>query len=574
MILKGNPVSPGIAIGPLYIYEPFHVEISENFCARGETGGHKDAYLDVKNKAVLEIEAISSSLENDDPEKAKIFIAHRDILNDPAIHEEITEGIESELWTAEWAIWKIYAKFIKMIQKAKDPVIRERAADFEDVRKRLLRIHLGVEERNLSSLDKPSIVAARDLLPSDTATLDRRSVLAILAEQGSATSHSAIIARSYEIPAVLGIKDLMGLLKQGDTAAVDALKGEVFLNPDGEQKAVFALKREAYLREAAETKEFLKKEPLMADGTRIAIGLNIGDANDEELAGAECTDFVGLFRTEFLYMGRDELPSEDEQFEVYRKVLELYGKREVSLRTLDIGGDKTLQCMDLPKEENPFLGKRALRLCFSYPEIFKTQLRAALRSSVYGNLNIMLPMVGSIDDIRRAKVLLEEAKAELDAKAVSYGCYKLGIMIEIPSIAMIADLAAQEVDFASIGTNDLCQYLTATDRMNSDLSGYYQPYHPAMFRIIGRVAREFTWAGKPVSVCGEMGGDKYAAAVLVGLGIHKLSMGFASVAGIKKMLSGLSMSKAEEMAVKVIGCFTAAEAEEYLRQNAVFTAKG
>jgi phosphotransferase system enzyme I (PtsI) len=567
-MLKGIPVSPGVALGTVYVYRPLSIEAVENFIEKDSVEHEKERYAHALKKAADELNAIHASLYNDDPEKAKIFSAHIDILNDPAIQEEIIEAIETELWAGDWAIWKIYAKFIKMILKAKDQMIRERSVDFEDVRKRILRNWKGLPEDNLSALAKPVIIAAHDLLPSDTATLDRRNVLAIITETGGSTSHSAIIARSYGIPAILGISGLLDAVAQNDFAAVDALAGEVFLNPDEKTKTNMAAKREKYLVQAEETKTFLKKEPLTSDGKKIDIGLNIGNANDEELSGADCTDFVGLFRSEFLYMDRDSLPSEDEQFSVYKKVLERYGSRPVTLRTLDIGGDKTLSCMELPKEDNPFLGNRALRLCFCYPDIFKTQLRAALRASVYGNLNIMLPMVGSMDDIRKARLVLDEVKAELDSKNISYSKdFKFGIMIEIPSIAMIADIAAKEVDFASIGTNDLCQYLTAVDRMNPEVSEYYQDFHPAMFRIIGNVAQAFHEAGKPLSVCGEMGGNPFAVAALVGLGLRKLSMGLASVASLKRMLSRFSISEMEEIANTVKDFSTAKEVESFLKQR-------
>ena len=568
MELKGNPVSPGIAMGPIHIYRPFSAQAEEHYIEKNSIEAEKARYAKVKDKAAGEIHSIHSALMNDDPEKAKIFIAQKDILNDPAIGEEIIEGIETELWAGDWAIWKVYAKFIRMILKAKDIVIRERSADFEDVRRRLLRIWKGLPEDSLLTLASPVIIAAGELLPSDAAVLDRRKALAVITEKGAATSHSAIIVKSYEIPAVFGIPNLLETVKQGCYAAVNALGGEVFLEPDSETRTRFSARREKYLKEAADAKTFLRKEPLCSDGQRIDIGLNIGNANDEELAGAEFTDFVGLFRTEFLYMEASQLPSEEEQFTIYRRVLELYGNRPVTLRTLDIGGDKTLDYMELPKEDNPFLGKRALRLCFSLPDIFKTQLRAALRASVFGNLNLMLPMVGSMDDIRRAKQILEEVKAELDASGQPYSRdFKFGIMIEIPSIALIADLAAAEVDFASLGTNDLCQYLTAVDRMNPEVSAYYQSYHPAMFRLIGETAKHFTAAGKPLSVCGEMGGDPLAAAVLVGLGLRKLSMGFAAIAPVKQMLSRLSIAEAEEIARTVKALSTAAEVETYLKQK-------
>jgi phosphotransferase system enzyme I (PtsI) len=400
------------------------------------------------------------------------------------------------------------------------------------------------------------------LLPSDTASLDRGRVLAIITEAGGPTSHSAIIARSYGIPAVLGIEGLLATLEKSKTesAAVDAESGEVFLNPDAELAAKFSERRKMFIKKREEALRFLGVEARTKDGVRVELGLNIGKVDDKELEGEAYTDFSGLFRTEFLFMGRDKLPGEDEQYEVYRKVLERYGERPVSLRTLDIGGDKPLSSMELPREDNPFLGNRALRLCFTHPEIFKTQLRAALRASVHGNLWLMLPMVGSIDDIRKAKKYINEVRAELTEKKIPFNKnFKTGIMIEIPAIAMIADLAAAEVDFASIGSNDLCQYLCAADRINPAVSAYYQSYHPGLFRMIGNVVAAFNKAGKPISVCGELGGDAVAAPLLIGLGLRKLSMGFASVAELKRVLAGLSLGEAEALAKKALVLQTAEE---------------
>lgn len=568
MRLKGNAVSDGLAIGSLFIYSPFSVTVIESICEESQTEENLCRLDEIKKQAAEELRAICQRLEAEDHDKAKIFVAHQDILEDESVNEEIIEGIRDEHWSPDWAIQKIYDKFIRMLKKAPDPLIRERAADLEDVRGRLLRIWYGVPESNLSSLTKPVVIAAHDLLPSDTATLDRGKVLAILTETGGPTSHSAIIARSYEIPAILGVPELLQHAREGQLAAVDALNGVIELDPTPEKIAEFKERRLEYLKLAVETKSYLGVEPLMADGVRIDVGLNIGSANEEEMKGEAFTDLIGLFRTEFLYMGRAELPSEEEQFVIYKTVLELYGSRPVTLRTLDIGGDKELSYLQLPKEENPFLGNRALRLCFSYPDIFKTQLRAALRASVYGNLWLMLPMVGSIDDIRRAKSVIEEVKSELRAEGIPYNEeFKTGIMIEVPSMALIADLAAKEVDFASIGTNDLCQYLTATDRMNPQVAPYYQTYHPALFRIIGYVVRTFNAAYKPICVCGEMGGDRLAAAVLVGFGMRKLSMGFASVAKIKKMLARLTISQAEELAANVVAMAEAGAVEAYLKEK-------
>ncbi len=566
MELKGNAVSQGIAIGEVFLYTPFKPVVEESYIEQEAVEQNLARYRQVKEAAKNELENIVRTLEADDPEKAKIFTAHIDILFDEAMEEEILEAISDDLLSPEYAIQKIYEKFIKILSRTKDPLIQERAADLRDVRGRLLRIWFGVEEKNLSALSKPVIVAAHDLFPSDTATLDRSKVLAILTEIGGSTSHSAIIARSYEIPAVLGIPNLMSQLQEGQHIIADALKGKVIADPTAEQIAEYEKAREKYLVQAAELKRFKDVEPVTPDGQRVDITLNIGSAEPVELEGSHCTDGVGLFRSEFLYMGRETLPSEDEQYGIYKRAVVEFGERPVILRTLDIGGDKKLDSMQLPVEENPFLGLRAVRLCFAYMDIFKTQLRAALRAGQHGNLWIMFPMIGSIDDIRRCKAVVQEVRDELDAQNTPYGKnVKIGIMVEIPSIAVAADLAAQEVDFASIGTNDLCQYLTAVDRMNPTVSQYYQSYHPSMFRVIKMVVDAFKAAGKPVSVCGEMGGDPVAAAVLIGLGFRKLSMGIASVASIKKLVTGLSIDRAEKLAQRVLMQPTAADVEALVR---------
>ena len=567
MEYKGNPVSEGIAVGKAYLYQPYVPQVTEGEIPEDQAPAAVARYEKLLEGAKQELAAIRDRLEKaGDGDKAKIFTAHQDILFDVAMDEEIRDKITYDFMTPEWAIHKVYEKFIKILNKAKDDLIRERVADMRDVKNRLLRIAAGVPEKNLAALGEPVIVVAHDLLPSDTATLDRKNVLALVTEIGGATSHSAIIARSYEIPALLGVDGAMENLSHGQEIAVDAVEGLLVADPSGEVKADFAKKREAFLKRREEEKKFLGVEPRMADGTLLPVHLNVGSANDQELTAEKYTDGVGLFRTEFIYMGKEQLPTEDEQYEIYKKVLTAFGDRPVTIRTLDIGGDKKLQCMELPVEENPFLGNRALRLCFSMPEVFLTQLRAALRASVHGNLWIMFPMVGSMDDIRRAKAFVQQAKDQLDAQGVPYSPnVKLGIMVEIPSIALVADLAAKEVDFASIGTNDLTQYSTAVDRMNPALREYYQSYHPALFRLIGYVVESFAKEGKPVSVCGEMGGDPYAAAVLAGLGMSKLSMGSASVARIKKMLSGLTMEKARELAAKARSLPTNDEVESYLK---------
>ncbi len=566
MNYKGNPVSRGIAIGEAYLYEAFVPTVEESFIPADQTYEAIARYEAAKEKAKAERETVRARLRGD-AEKAKIFSAHIEILFDEAMEADIRDGIAKKHLAPDWAIHQVYEKYMKILGAAKDDLIRERVADMKDVKNRLLRCWQGVEEKNLSNLEQPAVVVARDLLPSDTATLDRSKVLAIVTEIGGATSHSAIIARSYEIPALLGVAQITKKLSNGQPVIVDALDGVLIADPTDAQKAEYDKKKDAYAVKAAEIKKYLDAKPVSPDGTRVEVELNIGSASAKELEGSRYTDGVGLFRTEFLYMGRPSLPSEEEQYEIYKKVLVEFGDRPVILRTLDIGGDKVLESMELPKEENPFLGKRALRLCFDNLPVFKTQLRALLRAAVHGSLWLMLPMVGSMDDIRRAKEIIGEVRADLDKEGVPYGKdYKLGIMVEIPSIALIADLAVQEVDFCSIGTNDLTQYSTAVDRMNPAVSKYYQTFHPALFRLIGFVVDEFVKAGKPVGVCGEMGGDPLAAAVLLGLGMRRLSMGIASVAQIKKLINGLDMGHAEEIAQTVKNLSTAGEVEVYLRK--------
>jgi len=567
MVYKGNPVSKGIAIGKVFVYRPYSPDVSEKTFDPSRTDEFLQRYEDVKKSAESELRRIHALLSDRDPDKAKIFAAHIDIVYDEAITEEIIDAIRNDHFEPDYAIENIYSTYARMISKAKDPLIRERAADLFDVKNRLIRIWHGVEERDLSALDEPVIVAAYDLLPSDTATIDRKNVIAIITETGSYTSHSAIIAKSYEIPAILGIPSLMSFIRHGEEAIVDAIEGDLITEPDKELLDHYHLKRDRYLIKAEETKKYLDKEALTKDGIRIDIGLNIGSGNDEELDHAPYSDFVGLFRTEFLYMSGDSMPTEEQQFEVYKNVLSGFKDKPVCLRTLDIGADKTLSYLDLPREENPFLGCRGLRLCFDRIDIFKTQLRAALRASVFGDLCIMLPMVSCIEDIRRAKVIIEEVKSDLSAKDVPFdNNIKVGVMIEVPSAALIADLIAEEVDFASIGTNDLCQYTTATDRLNPAVTQYYQSYHPALFRLIDMIVSSFRKAGKPISVCGELGGDPLAIPVLVGLGIRKLSMSFSAVASAKAVLSSYTVEQMTEMAQRVKLLPTSDDVTKYLTQ--------
>lgn len=565
MVFTGKSVSQGVAVGRIFVYKPFTPVVSESHFGGEEAGAKLEQYRAVRKKAAAELERIRNAMKRNNPDKAEIFTAHLDILFDEELDEMVSAAILKELLEPDFAIEKIYSQSAERLAQVEDSLIQERAADINDVKLRLLRNWAGVAEKNLSVLTGPVIVATRDLTPSDTATMDVANVMGIVTEKGGATSHTAILARSYGIPAVLGVSGFMDHIRDGGEAVLDAYEGKLITDPDDEQKRHYRQKEEQDLREARQLQLYLNRETRTRDDEKIEIGLNIGSCGKKELAAAEYMDYVGLFRTEFLYMNSESLPDEEHQFKIYKKVLEAYQGRPVTLRTLDIGGDKNLPYLELPREDNPFLGCRALRFCFREEELFQTQLRAALRASVYGNLWIMLPMVASLDDVRRAKSIIQDVKQRLSAENIAYSeNIKVGVMIEIPSVALIADALAKEVDFASIGTNDLCQYLTASDRLNESVSEYYQSYHPALFRLIGSVVSEFNRAGKPISVCGEMGGDRLSAPVLVGLGMRKLSMSLSSAAKIKKVLSELTTGEMKEMAERVVRFATAGEVQDYL----------
>ena len=568
MKLIGLAVSEGVAIGPVYRYKPFDCAVSRRQLEAGETEAAAARYHSARRRARLELEALHGRLAAEHPEKAAIFAAHLDILFDAAMEEEILACIAHERVAEDWAVDRVYAQYAALLSEADDALISERAADIVDVKIRLLRCLAGEEDAGFAALTTPSVILAHDLLPSDTASLDRALTLGIITEVGGATSHSAIIARGFGIPAVLGVQRALEHIEPQSTVILDAVDGAVLLSPTPQEIADYTEKREAFRKKSAQLERYLRAQPLTRDGVHVEVDLNIGGVGDAELAGADFTDGVGLFRTEFLFMGRSRLPDEEEQRAAYTRVLDVYGDRPVIFRTLDAGGDKKLDALSLPVEENPFLGNRALRLCLSRPDIFHTQLRACLRAGAGKVLWLMFPMVGSLEDIRAAKEAVRLAETELKAQGLPH-CenVKLGIMVEIPSIALMAAEAACEVDFASIGTNDLTQYLLAVDRMNPAVTAYYQMFHPAVFRLIKRVADAFIAQGKPVGVCGELGGNKLAIPALIGFGIRKLSMGASSVAAAKQIVCGLTLPQAQEIAQTVCATATAAETEADLQRE-------
>lgn len=563
MFLSGNAVSKGIAIAKAYRYEPLDLTISKRTCKPEETEAEDRRFQLARKQAKEELQVLYAALEEQHPDQAKIFLAHQEVIEDEEMIEETMDAIKVDCMTAENAVDTIFNQYADLLRQVKDPLIAGRAADLLDVRARVLRLLLGKEERRLDHFAEDVIVVAHDLLPSDTANLDRVHVKGLITEVGGSNSHCAILARSFLLPAILGAGDAMSRIKDGQDLILDGLTGQIWLDFSKEEKEQYEQKRQLWKKQIEEEQTFLLRPGATKDGAEIALGINVG--SDSYDTAEEAYDFIGLFRTEFLYMENDHMPTEEEQFRVYRRILEGAKGKPVTLRTLDIGGDKTLPYFSLPKEDNPFLGERALRLCFSHREIFETQVRAALRASVYGSLQIMFPMVGSVEDIRQAKAWVSQIMSALDQEGIAYDPkVKIGVMIEVPSLALQADLVAQEVDFASIGSNDLTQYVCAADRMNAAMEPYYQTYAPAMIRLLGFVFDSFQKANKPISVCGEMAGNPKGAALLVGLGARKLSMNAAMLAAVKAELARHTIDELEKMAKTCQGLCTEKEIKEQM----------
>ncbi len=493
-------------------------------------------------------------------DKAAIFEAHLLVLSDPELVGPIEESIKNEKVNAEAALKNTADMFIMMFEQMDNEYMKERAADIRDVTKRVLAHLLGVALVNPSMISEEVIIVAEDLTPSDTAQLNRQYVKGFTTDIGGRTSHSAIMARSMEIPAVVGTKTATETIKNGDLVIVDGLSGEVHINPSEETVKQYEQKAADYEAQKAEWAKLVNEATVSRDGHHVELAANIGTPNDLVGVVNNGGEGVGLYRTEFLYMGRDTLPTEEEQYTAYKAVLEGMNGKPVVVRTLDIGGDKELPYLHLPKEMNPFLGFRAIRLCLEEQEIFRTQLRALLRASSAGNLKIMFPMIATIDEFRQAKAVLDEEKQKLIGEGVIVSdSIEVGIMVEIPSTAVLADLFAKEVDFFSIGTNDLIQYTMAADRMNERVSYLYQPYSPSILRLVKNVIDAAHKEGKWTGMCGEMAGDETAIPVLLGLGLDEFSMSATSILKARSLIKRLNKSDMDKLAAEVLNMSTTAE---------------
>lgn len=565
--IHGIAASSGIAIAKAYRLETPHLAAEKRTVADVEA---EIARLEAAvAKAKEELEAIKQhALEKLGEDKAAIFAAHLLVLDDPELLNPIKEKIKTEQVNAEYALHETASFFISMFEGMDNEYMKERAADIRDVTKRVLAHLLGVTISNPSLISEEVVIIAEDLTPSDTAQLNRQYVKGFATDIGGRTSHSAIMARSLEIPAVVGTKAITAEVQNGDIVIVDGLDGQVVVNPSPELLARYEEKRARYEEQKAEWAKLVDQPTVTADGVHVELAANIGTPDDVKGALANGAEGIGLYRTEFLYMGRSELPTEDEQFAAYKTVLEQMGGKPVVVRTLDIGGDKELPYLQLPKEMNPFLGFRAIRLCLEMQDMFRTQLRALLRASVHGNLKIMFPMIATLDEFRQAKaILLEEKEALLRQGVPVADGIEVGMMVEIPAAAVMADQFAREVDFFSIGTNDLIQYTMAADRMNERVSYLYQPYNPAILRLISYVIDAAHREGKWVGMCGEMAGDPIAIPILLALGLDEFSMSATSILPARAQLKRLSKEDAVCVKETVLSLGTAEEVVSFVKRT-------
>ncbi|HHQ4984266.1 TPA: phosphoenolpyruvate--protein phosphotransferase [Staphylococcus aureus] len=562
-LIKGIAASDGVAIAKAYLLVEPDLTFDKNEKVT-DVEGEVAKFNNAIEASKVELTKIRNNAEVQlGADKAAIFDAHLLVLDDPELIQPIQDKIKNENANAASALTDVTTQFVTIFESMDNEYMKERAADIRDVSKRVLSHILGVELPNPSMIDESVVIVGNDLTPSDTAQLNKEFVQGFATNIGGRTSHSAIMSRSLEIPAIVGTKSITQEVKQGDMIIVDGLNGDVIVNPTEDELIAYQDKRERYFADKKELQKLRDADTVTVDGVHAELAANIGTPNDLPGVIENGAQGIGLYRTEFLYMGRDQMPTEEEQFEAYKEVLEAMDGKRVVVRTLDIGGDKELSYLNLPEEMNPFLGYRAIRLCFAQQDIFRPQLRALLRASVYGKLNIMFPMVATINEFREAKAILLEEKENLKNEGHDISDdIELGIMVEIPATAALADVFAKEVDFFSIGTNDLIQYTLAADRMSERVSYLYQPYNPSILRLVKQVIEASHKEGKWTGMCGEMAGDETAIPLLLGLGLDEFSMSATSILKARRQINGLSKNEMTELANRAVDCATQEEVIE------------
>ena len=566
MRIQGISGSRGVAVGNVYRYIQEEIVIPDYTVAEDKVEEEIGKFAAAMAATLKQLDTIrQKALDEMGPEEAAIFEAHMQIAQDPSLSDGIKSLVESGHTNVVAATAQTIETFANIFLGMEDAYMRERGADIKDIGDRLMRNMLGMNPRGLSHISGEVILVAQDLAPSDTASLDKNVVKGIVTAAGGPTSHAAIMARTLEIPAVMGVGDIESFV-DGDKAVVLGTDGIVEINPSDADWSEYTNQAAAFQEELKRLRESANLEATTTDGHYVELFGNIGKAKDAKNALTMGAQGIGLYRTEFLYMENDELPAEDVQFEEYKKVAQDMKGKPVIIRTMDIGGDKELKCLDLPSEMNPFLGYRAIRISLNRPDIFKVQLRALLRASAFGDIHIMYPMIASVEEVKQANAMLDECKEELTAEGKEFNKdIKVGIMIEVPAAAVISPILAKYVDFFSIGTNDLCQYTLAVDRMNEAIGSLYQPLHPGVIRLIKHVIDASHEHGKFTGMCGELASDPVATMILLGLGLDEFSMTASSIPLIKNILRSVSKAECEEVANKALTMDTAEEITGYAK---------
>lgn len=567
--MKGIPAAPGIVIGKAYVFgrEELHVEkspITEDQVPL-EISRFEDALIQTRQEIIALQKKIAQEMGL---EHGEVFDAHLLVLEDRMLIEEVISRVKREKLIIDYIFSEVLKRYAHVFSKIEDEYLKERISDINDVGRRILRNLLGKKRKSLADLEEKVIVVAHDLSPSDTATMHKNRVIGFITDIGGKTSHTAIMAKSLEIPAVVGLEVGTGEIKNGDMVIIDGSSGVIIISPDPDSLKRYEIQEEK-IRGLTENLITIKDLPTVTlDGKSVRLAANIEFPEEIPSVLQHGADGVGLYRTEYFYMNRRDLPTEDEQFEAYKGLATSFKEKPVIVRTLDLGGDKFVSQIDFPKEMSPFMGWRAIRFCLARPDIFKTQLRAILRASAFGNLKIMFPMISGVEELRKAKEIIEECKIELKSKGTSFNPeVNIGAMIEVPSAALTSDVLAKEASFFSIGTNDLIQYALAVDRTNEKIAYLYEPTHPAVLRLIHSIIEAGHKANIWVGMCGEMSGEPSLAILLLGLGLDEFSMPSANILEIKNIIRNIRFTQAQEIAREALRLSTGIEVENFLKSR-------
>ncbi len=567
--LKGIPASPGICTGKAFLFDSQEISVIKKRISKESIPKEISRFEEALIKTRSEIFKIQDNISKEmGVEHAEIFTAHLLVLEDRMIIDEVISRLKKEYHNVEYIFTTVLKKYITVFQKMDDEYLRERISDIEDVGKRILRNLMGVKRRTLSDIEEKVIVVAYDLSPSDTATMHKKNVIGFITDIGGKTSHTAIMAKSLEIPAVVGLETATGEIRNGDVLIIDGATGIVEVNPDKKTLRKYQIEKRKYTKFTRGLKDLRDLPSQTKDGRKIEVSANIELPEEIPSVISHGAEGIGLYRTEYFYMNRNDLPSEEEQYHAYRDVAEKLKPYSVIIRTLDLGGDKFLSQLEVSKEMNPFLGWRAIRLSLAKPDLFKVQLRAILRASAYGKVKVMYPMISGIEEVEAANKILNDAKRELQDKNIPFDKnMEVGIMIEIPSAALIADILAKKVNFFSIGTNDLIQYALAVDRVNEKIAYLYEPVHPAVLRLVENIVNAAHKNNIWVGICGEMAGEVAFVPMLVGLGLDEFSAPAVNIPQIKKIIRSITYKDARKLSDKALSLSTGKEVEILLAEN-------